>query len=212
MIDLKKYKKILDSGLLLDHYLVLCQIRDGAEILKNRRTQGFINLLNKKGYIDEGTLTDVANDLISDSPTIVTSVSTTTTIESSGTLRDYVDSQFDYGGWVVNLHKKCQNKLVELTGKSQVRDKIDRKTYPFLPNATDLGKVLYRAIVAYKLTDMDKIEKCILSYIDKCHRARNWFPILGYYVMKMGVSQMVTDMESIDDDDKGDGKSLQKFV
>ena len=105
----------------------------------------------------------------------------------------------DYGDWVIKLYAKCKTKLIELTGKRQVRDTINGKAYPFLPNSTDLGKVTLRAIQAYNLDDFDKIERSIISYIERCAKTNSWFPILQYYIMKNGASTMVTEMETMDE-------------
>ncbi len=201
MIDTVRYKLILDEGLLLDHYILLCNIRDGKELLLNKRVQGFVNLMHKKGYIEDGVVTSKGLRLL------------------DGQLNPIVDppeepnpevERFDYAGWVIQLHRKCEAKLVEKTGRRQVRDKIDGKPYPFLPNSTDLGKALLRAINHYKVNDFDKMEKAILAYVDKCAKANKWFPLLGYYIIKGGPaastisSTMVTDMNSDDDEDGND--------
>jgi hypothetical protein len=198
MINIEKYNKILSTGLLLDHFILLCNIKDKKDSIKNKRIGGFYNLLCKKGYIEEGVVTEKGLELVGDDAvvlmkTIVTLDNTTKPLE-----------EFDYATWVIELHKKCQNKLLELTGKRQIRDSINNKFYPFLPNSTDLGRALLRAITAYKLSDFDTMEKTILNYIEKCFKAKSWFPILGYYIIKNNSSTMVTDMESIDEVVKND--------
>lgn len=205
MISLEQYKRVLDNGLLLDHYLVLCNIRDGAEMPKSRRVDGFINLLNKKGYIEDGALTEKAFEIIDLYPVVIVE-------------REKIETpKFDFAGWVAQLHKKCQDKLIELVGKSQVTAKIhktDMKGYPFLPNVADFGKRLFTMIHSYKLKDMDKIEKLILNHIDSCHTANNWFPLMKYYISKQGEgSQLVTDLESgVEINNNSGNKGLQKFV
>lgn len=202
MISLEQYKKILDSGLLLDHYLCLCSIRDGRELPTSKRITGFTNLLNKKGYIEDGLLTEKAVELI-DSQSIV--VVSNVEIDRN---------KFDFGGWVLNLHKKLQDRLVELTGRKQVTAKInrtDKKGYPFLCNATDLGRKLQVVIRNYNLKDVDLIEKALLSHIENCNNGNEWFPLIKYYISKDSTSQMVTEMES-GVDPTGDPKSAQKFV
>lgn len=202
MIRPEKYNEVLDSGLLLDHYFVLSSIKNGEQLLNNKRIQGFVNLLEKKGYLEQGTITEKALELLDN---VETAVALTTSEKSS-------KKQEDFSVWISSLHKKCQDKLFELTGARQVRDKIDKKSYPFLPNSVDLGKVLYKVITLYKIKDYEKIEKCILNYIEKCAQASNWFPILQYYIMKNNKSNLVTDCESGDDEPQEQSKSSQKFV
>lgn len=199
MINIGKYTRILNEGLLLDHYSVLCSIRDGSVLPKSMRINGFINLLHKKGYLEDGSLTDLAislveNDTVISMQKVMEPITTTSTIN--------IKEEFDFTLWVLRLHEKLVKKIYDQTGKRQVRDKIQGTSYSFLPNSTDLGKVIVRAINAYKLTDYDKIEKCLLRYVDRKIKEDTWFPILGYYIMKKDMSAMVTDMENMDDDDK----------
>jgi hypothetical protein len=201
MIGVEKYKVILDQGLLLDHYLLLSNLKEGKEMVQSKRVQGFINLMHKKGYIDEGILTQKALDLL-DGEVVP--------LVRAAPVRTTAIAKFDYADWVISLHAKCEAKLLEITGKRQARGRIDGKTYPFLPNSTDLGKVLLRAINHYKLKDFDAIERVVLRYVEKCARAERWFPILGYYIMKGGnstasmTSMMVTDLGSEEEESQED--------
>jgi hypothetical protein len=199
MINVNKYTDVLDSGLLLDHYFLLLSMRDGLEIAKSRRIKGFMNLLTKKGYIIDGVLTDDALLLLED---------------QSITLSTTQQPVTEFANWVMSLYRKCQDKLTQLTGNKQVRGKIERKGYSFLPNSADLGKVLQKVIFLYKLKDLQAIEDCIISHIEKCHDAKHWFPVIGYYIMKNGKSDLVTDLENKDDgsEEKSNGKNLQKFI
>lgn len=204
MIDNNSYKKVLDSGLSLDHYHVLCSIKDGKELPKNKRIGGFVNLLTKKGYLVNGELSDNALELVDNYVATTESCVTEQPVKNN-------EGKIDFHVWAKCLYKKCQDKLKELTGSTQVRDKINRKAYSFLPNSIDLEKVIYKVILLYKIKDLDKIEKHILHYIEKCNSAKNWFPILRYYILKDNESRLVTDMES-DDMETITNKSSQKFV
>lgn len=204
MIGEAKYKEILDSGLILDHYFLLCQIKTGQKLVASRRILGFTNLLTKKGYLDDGKLTQKALDFIQiyEAPSII----------KKGILSR---NHLPIGDWVAEVHKKCQDKLVELTGKKQIVGRVTAKGkgFPFLCNSIDLGKALASCISAYKLTDYKKIENTLLLYIERCNRQKDWFPILQYYIIKNGNSPMVTEMEGNDESmDDQDFKSSQKFV
>lgn len=196
MINTEKYNKVLDAGLLLDHFMLLLSIRDNNPIHNNKRITGFHNLLCKKGYIEDNVLTDKGKELVGEELLGAS--------KSLSIIKEVVDEKFDYADWVLALHSKCKAKLNELTGKSQVRDTINGKAYPFLPNSTDLGKTILRAVQAYKLSDFKKIEKCILNYIERCAQTKSWFPILQYYIIKNGTSTMVTEMDTIDEPIKND--------
>lgn len=190
MVSIEKYQGIIKDGLLLDHYFLLCRIRNKEIIPESGRVKGFLNLLEKKGYINDKVLTSKGISIIDDK-----------------VVPDKSKVKFDYAEWVIQLHKKCEDKLQERTGKRQIRDKLGGKAYPFLPNPTDLGKVILRAVGTYKLKDFDKIEKTILRYVDQSAKNNSWFPILGYYIMKgtaaggSTTSMMVTDMESGEEED-----------
>ena len=202
MISLSIYKKVLDSGLLLDHYMVMCNIRDGTELPKSKRIYGFINLLNKKGYIDDGSLTEKAFDIIDMQPVMVVNEEEVET------------PKFDYGAWITKMHVTCKEKIKELTGKEQVTSKFkgDKKGYPFLPNLNDFTSRMFTTIQKYKLKDMDAIQKALLNHIEGCHKGNNWFPLMKYYINKQGDgSQMVTDLEN-GVEIVNTEKSSQKFV
>jgi hypothetical protein len=206
MIDTTQYQRILDSGLLLDHYLLLITIRDGGDIIENRRIQGFLNLLNKKGYIEDGILTDSAILLIEGATLKLDPVTITTTTTMK-------PGEFNFDEWVMGVHKACQERIRELTGKVQVRGKVNGKSYPFLCNSIDMNKVLRKIILLYKLKDYSTIERCIFQHIDKCSRANHWFPLMKYYIFKDGQSDLVTDLGDLEDNTDQQGpKSTQKFV
>lgn len=97
----------------------------------------------------------------------------------------------------INLHKKLQDKLVNLTGKKQ---KILGGKYSFLCNAKDLKIRLNKVIKHYSLTDLEKIERILLNYITKCHNS-NWSfaKLIEYYIFKDGGSQLATDYENFND-------------
>jgi len=209
MIDIAKYKIILDEGLLLDHYLLLCNLRDGKEMVRSKRVQGFINLMHKKGYIEDGILTSKAFNLIEGegNPTPIKPV-----IAIEAEIRAKTSVKLDYATWVIALHKKVKDKLITGTGKPQVKAMVEGKGYPFLPNSTDLGKVILRAVKAYKLDDFDKIEKTLLRYVDTCVKLNKWTPLLNYYVMKHEASTMVTDMENLGDEESNDNNASIHIV
>lgn len=201
MIDLTHYERILESGLMFDHFLVLCMIKNGEKLPKNRRVQGFINLLNKKGYIEDGALTD-EGILMTDWEIALTTKE--------------APQDTDFTKWVIALHKKCQAKIFQLVGSKQIRGKVNGKSYNFLPNATDFAKALQRAIMVYKIKDTDKMEKAIMGHITKCHRENHYFPLIKYYIIK-GIgsacsSDMATDIENPEEEVDNSGKSVQKFV
>lgn len=206
MIEKNKYQEILDKGLILDHYFVLKAMKDETPLPSSKRIQGFLNLLNKKGYVEDGYITESGLKLI-ESYTTTLSVCTTTT---KLFVREE-DGIVDFQKWVMSVHKKCQDKIKHYTGSAQIRGKINGKSHSFLCNSIDLGKVLLRVINLYKLKDLDAIEACLMKHITDCCLSKHYFPLIKYYIMKDNSSQLVTDLENPDSDTK-DFKSTQKFV
>lgn len=192
MITNEKYNEVLNSGLSLDHYFVLECISNGTELVKNKRIQGFINLLNKKGYLEDDKLTKKAQNLL-------------------GRIRILIKTG-DISSFAKQLHAKCKTKLESLTGKSQVVDTINKKPYSFLPNSVDLERSLIRFVREYKVNDFDKIEKAIMSYIERCNDARSWFPVLQYYIIKNNQSALMTDIDSDNIQETSNFKSSQKLL
>ena len=212
MIDDKTYLDVLDSGLLLDHYFILCNIKNGRKLLNTRRIKGFVNLLTKKGYLEDEQLTEKGYDLVENCGFAEPVSVIETTTEHQGRL------EIDFGTWVNELHKKCQEKLYTLMKIRQVRTRVpgEKKMYSFLPNATDLGKVLHKVIKLYKLKDFEAIEKAIMSHIDNCAASQDWFPLLHYWIgkTKSGVfmSDMVTYMDGGNEQSPDGYKSNQKLI
>lgn len=204
MIDNQTYAELLDNGLVMDHYFLLCQIRDGEKPPPHRRVQGFLNLLNKKGFLKEDELTEKGLSLVQGPPVVAEETK--------------VKDKEGFRQWVNELHSRCQEKLMKHTGARQIKDRVNGKAYSFLPNSVDLHNALQRVVKLYKVDDCTKVELCIMQYIEHCAKARSWFPVLQYYIIKNNTSQLVTDMESLGQVEssqvKGDDNynSTQQFV
>ena len=92
------------------------------------------------------------------------------------------------------LHKSLQDELVNLTGKKQ---KILQGKYAFLPNEKDLKLRLQKVIKEYQLNDLQKVEKVLLLYVEKCNKARfEYTPTIEYYILKDKSSRLATDYEN----------------
>jgi hypothetical protein len=190
MVNIELYEKLLNNSLSLDHFFVLKSLYYNEELPKNKRVQGFLNLLIKRGYIEDGILTEIAIDLVQEfTPEVTTSIEVEEKKEKQVT---------EFSAWVRDVRLKCQDRIFKLKGTKQVRDRIKGKAYSFLPNETDLAKNLLKVIKLYRITDYQLVERKLLEYIEQCNRDNNWFPILYYYIFKDGKSQLVTDMENDD--------------
>lgn len=208
-LDDRTYVEILESGLLLDHYFLLCNIKNGRALVNTKRIKGFVNLLTKKGYIENDELTEKGFDLVQNCGFAeVISVPT----------QEEKQVQVDFGTWVAELHKKLVDKIYSLTSSRQVRTRIpgEKKMYSFLCGSTDLGKVLAKVIKLYGIKDYPKIESTLLRHVDNCARANDWFPLMQYYIgkTKSGVflSDLVTDMDNDENIAETGFKSNQKLI
>lgn len=198
MIDEEKYKNLLDAGLSLDHYFLLYNIRNKIKIIENKRINGFKNLLIKKGYLDKGGKITESGEKI---------------VEKC---KDIPVTQQSLYQRVESLHKKIQDRLIELTGKKQVLTSIKKgsKQYYFLEGPRVLESKISRVMKIYNFKDLDKIEKVIINYVETCHMKNDWFPLLHYWILKDNVSQMMTAIDSMEDNEENIPiiTSNQKFV
>ena len=97
------------------------------------------------------------------------------------------------------LHKSLQDELVNLTGKKQ---KMLQGKYAFIPNPKDLKLRLQKVIKEYQLNDLQKVEKVLLLYVEKCNRAKfEYTPTLEYYVWKDKSSRLATDYENYNEEE-----------
>ena len=81
--------------------------------------------------------------------------------------------------------------MISLTGKKQ---KMLQGKYAFLPNEKDLKLRLQKVIKEYQLNDLQKVEKVLLLYVEKCNKARfEYTPTVEYYIWKEKSSRLATD-------------------
>ncbi len=98
------------------------------------------------------------------------------------------------------LHKSLQDELVNLTGKKQ---KMLQGKYAFLPNEKDLKLRLQKVIKEYQLIDLQKTEKVLLLYVEKCNKARfEYTPTIEYYIWKDKSSRLATDYENYNEEEE----------
>ena len=107
------------------------------------------------------------------------------------TLLDQLQKEEISTDFYSNLHKNLQEKMISLTGKKQ---KMLQGKYAFLPNEKDLKLRLQKVIKEYQLNDLQKVEKVLLLYVEKCNKARfEYTPTVEYYIWKEKSSRLATD-------------------
>lgn len=210
-IDDKIFEEVLKSGLSLDHYYILYKMKKQEKIeVFPDLIKGMINILEKRGYCIKDRITEKGIELVGNDE-----VAASEKISKKADLKSE-----DFSKWCKSLHGKCQQKLYDLTTLRQMRVKIpgSSKAYSFLPGDIDLEKILAKVFALYKLSDREKVENTILSYIENCAKSNNWFPLLQYYIIRFdpsrtATSKLVADMTG-ESDEKRDNNSpsSQKFV
>lgn len=166
-------KKILNSPITILDYLILEHVVNDtlSEFLKDNILNLSILELKINNYISDNNKLTLKGKQLMDSFKIS-----------------------DKEDFYERLHTKLQEKLIELTGKKQ---KMLQSKYSFLPNSKDLKLRLQKLIKKYDLQDFERIEKVLLSYIEKCYKTRfEYVQTIEYYLMKNDVSKFVTDYEN----------------
>lgn len=195
MITVEKFIQIEEKGLTLDLYFLLCSIHSGEKPPETRRNEGYINLLVKKGYVKNGELTEEAVELVKDEMIIKA---------ANQPVEEIVEKEpFDV--WVKRLHKICEDEMIRLTGKKQMRQSINGgNPHSFMCRAEDMKERLLTVVKRYKLleTDRGKVEQVMINHINSCHKANNWFPTIWNYIYKDKMSKLATDLSTLEDDKK----------
>lgn len=174
-------KKILNSSITILDYLILEHIANNTakEFIEDKdqtpikgAIYGHFNWLKQEEYIsDNNKLTLKGKELLDQ-------------LQKEEISTDFYNS----------LHKNLQEKMISLTGKKQ---KMLQGKYAFLPNEKDLKLRLQKVIKEYQLNDLQKVEKVLLLYIEKCSKARfEYVSTIEYYLTKDKISKFVTDYEN----------------
>lgn len=164
-------KKILNSPITILDYLILEHIQNNTTdiFLKDISFIKHFEFLKLQEFVsDNNKLTLKGKELLDQ-------------LQKEETNTDFYSS----------LHKNLQEKMISLTGKKQ---KMLQGKYAFIPNEKDLKLRLQKVIKEYQLNDLQKVEKVLLLYVEKCNKARfEYTPTLEYYIWKEKSSRLATD-------------------
>ena len=167
-------KKILNSPITILDYLFLEHIANNTakDFINDEKIFNHVSFLKTQEYIsDNNKLTLKGKELLDQ-------------LQKEEISTDFYSS----------LHKNLQEKMISLTGKKQ---KMLQGKYAFLPNEKDLKLRLQKVIKEYQLNDLQKIEKVLLLYVEKCNKARfEYVSTIEYYLTKDKISKFVTDYEN----------------
>ena len=95
------------------------------------------------------------------------------------------------------LFQKVLDLMKELTGKTQKRIDIKGVKHSLIPSKSVFINRLKTVIQKHKLTDFEKIEKCILNHVKTLQ-----VPLLQYYIYKSDISKLVEDYEHYDSENE----------
>lgn len=179
-------KKILNSSITILDYLILEHIVNNTakEFIEDKDQTpfkgaifGHVTWLKQEDYIsDNNKLTLKGKELLDQ-------------LQKEEISTDFYSS----------LHKNLQEKMISLTGKKQ---KMLQGKYAFLLNEKDLKLRLQKIIKEYQLNDLQKVEKVLLLYIEKCNKARfEYVSTIEYYLTKDKISKFVTDYENYNEEE-----------
>jgi hypothetical protein len=178
-------KVVYDTDVSILDYLILLNIyyRSEEEFLTDDRFKGNLTYLQHQGYLGlNNKLTPEGKNFIEFEIGIPS-------------YEQKVNSDF-----YVELHKKLQDRLIELTGKKQ---HVIQGKYSFLCNSKDIQKKLSKVITSYGLKDLNRVEKVLLNYVSKCVKARfDRVQLIEYFIMKDNVSALVTQYENYEDEEE----------
>lgn len=166
-------KKILNSPITVLDYLILEHVMNDTlkEFVQDEKFISQITFLKAQEYISDNFKITVKGKEVMD--------------------KINLSQQTDFYSI---LHKSLQDKLLHLTNKKQ---KILQGKYSFLPNETDLKVRLQKLIKKYNLTDLNKIKKVLLLYVEKSNKAKfEYVQTIEYYLLKNDISNFVTDYEN----------------
>lgn len=181
-MNYQQLQKIEENGISVLDYIVLLNVyyRSEAEFLRNEEYQHMFRVLQLQGYLSNN------NKLTLEGKNLIEFEVGIPKYESK------VDSDY-----FVELHKKLQTRLFELTGKKQ---NMLQGKYAFLCNAKDLQNKLTKVITKYDLKDLNRIEKILLNYVNKCVKARfDKVQLIEYFIMKDNISALATAYDNYED-------------
>lgn len=93
-----------------------------------------------------------------------------------------------------SIYSKVKSALKETCGKEQYILVVKGSKYSLMCNYIDFKSKLEKVIKKYKLTDIKKVEQCLINHVKTLQ-----FPMLKYYIDKDNNSQLVTDYETFVD-------------
>lgn len=173
-MNLNAWIKLISQGYSADIVFLAYFIKRGEVIPNTPKVSALLSFMERKGIIQGDILTKLGEDLVG-------------LLEGKEEIP--IKQEVNYG----DIYGKVQERILQLTGNKQVRVNIMGSKYSFLCNGTDFRAKLKKACLKYRLEDIGRVEKTLLNYIEKCHREKNWSPLLHYYILKDDQSRLATE-------------------
>lgn len=188
----EKFMTLLERGWTLDHIFLLENIRDVERICSMPKGASLLQTLYRKGMVDE------KNEITEQGRALIDFVYNTEAVELIKPEKPKIMEG------IQALHKKLEDKLLQLTGKKQVRVDILGTKYSFLCGKEDLEARVNKVMKKYRIGNFQHLENTLLAYIDRCHKKNRWSPLIIYYILKSKegteVSLLVTDMRNTENE------------
>lgn len=185
-MNIRKFEKILEKGVDLNICALLYILRGGEGIsTENIKLLAYIQLMERKGLVLEGRITLQGEELLKsiDGEEVAPSI--------GSKLSSYEE-----------IYDRVVERILQLTGKKQIRTEIFGKTYNYFPTKYDFVTRLKGVCNKYKLRDLGKIEKVIIKNIENCHKKNKWYPLFAYYLTKDNMSSFANEYESWEETEK----------
>lgn len=195
-MKIQQLQEVLLQEIDLNHYMILTMIhqQEPIETIKNIKVQGWLNMMIMKELIAKK---DGKYFLIEKGLNLIKKVGLTEVVvkmDQKILLTDLMKKNdvYDYNA----LHLRLKEQLKKLIGSSQYFLQVQGNKYPYLCGATDLKLKIEKFKQVYKLTDMEKIEKCLMRHLS-IHNQK-----LIYYIIREkgdSKSDLAGDYENFDE-------------
>ena len=168
----EKITKILQVNLRLEEFFYLWELHNKIDTNTELLFCDIVDLMGKGWFYSDYSLSTKAKELIAD---IERDDSIISKLKKK---KEVKVPSIDYS----IIHKSLEDKLLSAYGKKQVEG--FGGVY-FKPSVSELKEFLERFWKHYpEATNIVKIEKCLLSHIEKCSKSGKFAPAIKYFIIK----------------------------
>lgn len=177
-INEKIFYNVLKANLSLDHYYLLNNIKQDILIIQNKRIEGYIGFLKKKGWVNNNNLTTEGVKLLAQ-------------IEENEVILQVMETkEKSFTSFCKELHTKIENKIIELNNGKRTFKNPSGKF--LLCSEKELQTRLEGFVKKYNYKNTAKIEEELLKHTEYCltinqNRIKDKYArIIYYFIMRDG--------------------------